>query len=93
MKFMDLLFEKIANPFVLIDELLSNGDFFDWVVEFVKKENEQQIWEMWLHKIFDKSFADFRNSVMQTQPNQMDNEQLETTVKNSKSILNGFIPT
>lgn len=89
---MDLLFEKIANPFILIDQLLLNGDFFDWVVEFVKQENERQIWEMWLHKIFDKSFADFRNSVMRTQPDQMDNEQLETTVKNSKSILNGFIP-
>lgn len=89
---MDLLFEKMANPFVLIDELLLNGDFFDWVLEFVNEENERQIWEVWLHKVFDKSFADFRNSVMQTQPNQMDNEQLETTVMNSKSILNGFIP-
>ena len=87
---MDLLFEKMANPFVLIDELLLNGDFFDWVVEFVNEENERQIWEMWLHKVFDKSFADFRNSVMQT--NQINDEDLETTVMNSKSILNGFIP-
>lgn len=87
---MDLLFEKMANPFVLIDELLLNGDFFDWVLEFINEENDRQFWEVWLHKIFDKSFEDFKNSIMQT--NQIDDEQLETTVMNSKSILNGFIP-
>lgn len=87
---MDLLFEKMANPFVLIDELLLNGDFFDWVLEFIDEENDRQFWEVWLHKVFDKSFEDFKNSIMQT--NQIDDEQLETTVMDSKSILNGFIP-
>jgi len=87
---MDLLFEKMANPFVLIDELLLNGDFFDWVLEFINEENDRQFWEVWLHKVFDKSFEDFKNSIVQT--NQIDDEQLETTVMNSKSILNGFIP-
>jgi hypothetical protein len=87
---MDLLFEKMANPFVLIDELLLNGDFFDWVLEFINAENDRQIWEVWLYKIFDKSFEDFKNSIVQQ--NQMDDEQLETTVMDSKSILNGFIP-
>lgn len=89
---MDLLFSKYASPFVLIDELLSNGDFFDWVIEFINAENDRQIWEMWLHKIFDKSFEEFRNSIIETQPDEMDKEQLETTFNHSKSILNDFIP-
>lgn len=89
---MDLLFEKMANPFILIDELISNGDFFDWVVEFINVENDRQIREVWLHKIFDKSFEEFRNSVVKIQPDEMYEEQIETTISNSKSILNGFIP-
>ena len=92
MKFADLLFSKYASPQILIDQLISNGDFFDWVVEFINAENDKQAWEVWLHKVFDKSFEDFRNSLLQTRSNQMDDEQLETTISNSKSILNGFIP-
>lgn len=89
---MDLLFSKYASPYSLIDDLILNGDFFDWVVEFVDAENERQIWEMWLHKVFDRSFEEFRKSVIKKQPNQVTDEQIETTILNSKSILNGFIP-
>ena len=89
---MDLLFSKYASPQILIDQLISNGDFFEWVIEFINAENDRQTWEVWLHRIFDKSFDEFRNSVRRNQPDQMDDEQLETTISNSKSILNGFIP-
>lgn len=92
MEFADLLFSKYASPQILIDQLISNGDFFEWVIEFINAENDRQTWEVWLHRIFDKSFDEFRNSVRRNQPDQMDDEQLETTISNSKSILNGFIP-
>lgn len=92
MKFADLLFSRYASPQILIDQLILNGDFFDWVIEFINGENDRQAWEVWLHKIFDKSFEEFRNSIRQNQAGQMDDEQLETTISNSKSILDGFIP-
>ena len=92
MKFADLLFSRYASPQILIDQLILNGDFFDWVIEFINGENDRQAWEVWLHKIFDKSFEEFRNSIRQNQAGQIDDEQLETTISNSKSILDGFIP-
>ena len=88
---MDLLFSKYADPFTLLDELISNGDFFDWTIEFVNGENDRQIWEMWLHKVIDKSYEEFRNSVLKTETT-VDESDLETTVMDSKSTLNGFIP-
>lgn len=91
MKFADLLFSKYASPQILIDQLISNGDFFDWVIEFIDAENDRQAWDVWLHKVIDKSFEEFRESI-QTHVNQMDDEQLETTISDSKSILNAFIP-
>ena len=91
MKFADLLFSKYASAQILIDHLISNGDFFDWVIEFIDAENDRQAWEVWLHKVIDKSFEEFRESI-QTHVNQMDDEQLETTISDSKSILNAFIP-
>lgn len=92
MKFADLLFTKYASPQILLDQLISNGDFFDWVVEFINAENDRQAWEVWLHKIFDQTFEEFRNSIHPKQPDPSTEEQLETTISNSKSILNGFIP-
>lgn len=88
---MDLLFSKYASPFSLIDELISNGDFFDWTLEFIDAENDRKITEVWLHKIFDKSFEEFKNSIL-TEENTVTNEQLETTIVESQSILNNFIP-
>ena len=88
---MDLLFSKYASPFSLIDELIANGDFFDWTLEFIDAENERMIMEVWLHKIFDQSLEDFKNSIMKEEII-VTEEQLETTIVESNSILTNFIP-
>lgn len=91
MKFVDSLYSKYASPQFLIDELISNCDFFEWVIEFINAENDRQAWEVWLHKVFDKSFEDFKKSVGISQ-NEITEEQIETTVLDSKSLLSEFIP-
>lgn len=91
MKFADLLFSKYASPQILLDGLISNGDFHEWVIEFVNAENERQIWDVWIHKVFDKSFAEFKNSIVENH-REIPEEQIETTIRNSHSILNEFIP-
>lgn len=91
MKFADLLFQKYASPFSLIDELISNGDFTEWINEFIDAENDRKIMDIWLHKVFDKSFAEFKQSILENDEAVSD-EQIETTVSNSRAILNNFIP-
>ena len=86
---MDLLFEKMADPFRLLDQLILNGDLLEWTLEFIDDQNDRQLWDVWLHKVFDKSFEDFKKTIMGSEPNE---EQLETTISESKSIINGFIP-
>lgn len=88
---MDLLFSKYASPFLFIDTMLLNGMFCDSIDEIMRSENDKKTWEFYLHKVFDKSFDEFLRSV-ETQTNKPSDEQLETTVKNSVNILNGFIP-
>ena len=92
MKFADLLFSKYANPQILLDQIIQGGDFFEWTVEFINAENDRQAWEVWLHKVFDKSFKEFQESVRENHPNWIDDEQIETTISDSKSILNTFNP-
>ena len=89
---MDLLFSKYASPCLLIDVVIRSNGFFDFVIEFFKLCDEEKTWQVWLHKVYDKSFIDFKNSLGVSIVEPATNEQIETTVKNSKNLLNGFIP-
>lgn len=91
---MDLLFTRYASPFVLLDDLiLTNSlndfvdDFFDFVIEERKEKTE---WEFFLHKVYDKSWSEFSNSIKQSE-NQEPINLGETLIK-SKNILNNFTP-
>ena len=87
---MDLLFKRYASPFVLLDSLIltnSLNSFIDDFIDFVKEDNE---WEFFLHKIYDKSWSEFRSSIKQS-----DNQEqidLGATLVKSKNILNNFTP-
>ena len=91
---MDLLFKRYASPFVLLDSfILTNSlnnfvsDFFDFVIEDRKEKTE---WEFFLHKVYDKSWSEFRSGIKQS-----DNQEpidLGATLNKSKNILNNFTP-
>lgn len=88
---MDLLFSKYANPFLLLDGMIQTGRFAEFVIEFITLDNEKTMWEFYLHKVYDKSYEDFKRSL---HPARKPTEsEIKTTVNGSKSILDGFIPT
>lgn len=90
---MDLLFERYANPFLLLDNLIATGRFFEFVMEFIDIHNNKEIYDVWLHKIFDKSFEAFKTQVMENNEiAKVDNQNVETTIKESLDILNNFNP-
>ena len=90
---MDLLFKRYASPFLLFDGIIQACEFRDFVVELLTLHSEDRLFEIWLHKVRDKSFDDFRNSMFEAaKARNVPKEQLATTVLNSKNILNSFIP-
>ena len=87
---MDLLFSKYANPFLFLDGMIKTGRFSEFVIEFMNLNSEKTMWEYYLHKVYDKSYEDFKRSLLPVQkPTAKD---IKTTVNSSKSILGGFIP-
>ena len=91
---MDLLFKRYASPFVLLDSLilthsLNNfiNDFFDFIIEERKEKTE---WEFFLHKVYDKSWGEFSDSIKQS--NDQTPIDLGATLTKSKNILNNFTP-
>ena len=91
---MDLLFTRYASPFVLLDSLIITNslnnfidEFFDFIIEERKEKTE---WEFFLHKVYDKSWGEFSNSIKQS--NNQKQVDLGATIINSKNILNNFTP-
>lgn len=97
---MDLLFREYTSPFILLDNLIISLKFNEWIDRFLESHKEKIQWELWLHKVLDKTWNDYKQDCdseedarrnLQLQLN-MSEFELETTVKASFEIINGFNP-
>ena len=90
-----MLFRRYADPYPLMNGMLRSGQLCDFVEELVKRYNDEQrekvLWEIWLHRVFDKSYPDFVDS-LDGEPEQATPEQVRQIVAQSHSILDGFRP-
>ena len=94
---MDRLFKRYADPFSFIDGMIQTGRFLEFVRSFFEKvheeDDEKTLWEFYLHKVWDGTFADFKKEIKTNQDNQqMSEETMETTIKDSMNILKNFRP-
>lgn len=94
---MDLLSRRYASPFFVVDEMLSQGRFFEFVCEINKiadeEETKKKLWDIWIHRVFDKSFDEWKQQIESRMTAEQETTQnIEATVKNSKDILCGFNP-
>jgi hypothetical protein len=82
---------------VLLDQMIITGRLEEFVNELIHIHNEekedQSLWEIWLHRIFDKNFAEFKNSLSgHHETAAPTSEELKSIAMDSKSILAGFVP-
>lgn len=90
---MDLLFKRYADPFSLVDGYIRTARFCEFITVFCEQKTEDDRWEYFLHKVWDKSYTDFRNTLQASQDAQRLSEvDIEATVKKSMDILGNFIP-
>lgn len=91
---MDLIFKRYSNPFSLIDLLIENNQFSDFIDTFNEKVVEDMEFECWLHKIYDKSFVEFKEQVHNTMSVEvnMSEDEIKATLNKSNEILANFDP-
>ena len=87
---MDLLFHRYASPFLLLDRIIPAGDLSEFVSTLWEVNEEEMQWQYFLAKVYDKSFSDFKESMKPQQG--MSKQEIETTVRESMSMINSFIP-
>ncbi|MBO5957548.1 MAG: hypothetical protein J6Q39_08335 [Bacteroidales bacterium] len=90
---MDLLFKRYASPFLILNGYIQTCRFCEFIDNFAEAVQETDRYEMYLHKVWDKSYSEFKEDIQTTQKNRhMSNIGFETTIKNSMNILNNFNP-
>lgn len=74
--------------------MISTARFSEFVKEVIKTHNEEQedktIWEFWLHKVYDKSLGEFKESLKEATKAAPTHKELEETVRASFEMLEGF---
>ena len=89
------MFKRYSNPFSLFDELIESNQFNDFIMTLNTKYIEDLEYELWLHKVYDKSFEEFKKDISisrDAQAGYMDEEDVKATVKKSNEILSNFKP-
>lgn len=91
-----MLFQRYSDPFTLVNNMIRSRRLNEFVIQFMKLRNqdveEKTVWEMWLHKVFDMTFAEFNSSLNRTEePEQQTDEELADIVRNSWNMLDNFV--
>lgn len=79
--------------------MIESGRLLEFIHEVfqIRKEEieEKQMWEYWLHKVWEGSYAQFRESALNDTNSTKaapTHEELEQTVRESASMLVNFCP-
>ena len=90
-----MVFKRYSSPFSLFDELIESNQFNDFIVTLNTKYIEDLEYDLWLHKVYDKSFEEFKKDISisrDAQAGYMNEEDVKATVKKSNEILSNFTP-
>lgn len=83
---------------VLLNQMIKAGRLYEFIGTVINIRNEEQeekvMWEFWLHKDFERSYAEFLDAATQsstTETKAASKTELTEIVKQSKQIAS-FVP-
>ena len=82
---MDLLFKRYASPFLILDSYIENGSLTSFLRTLYEKVGEERMWEVWLHKVDNQSFDEFKNSIVEA------NEKVDNSTDTINDILSNSL--
>lgn len=86
---MDFLCKRYGgSPFFILDRFIEQNRLSEFIYEVWSIHNEEEVFDIWLHKVDDKSYQDFRDSLIPPKP--VNKEEVAKTIEDSTNILEGF---
>lgn len=93
---MDLLSQRYASPFLILDEFIRLRQLHEFSVEILKTIAEERIhnarWEYYIHKVWDMSFEDYVKACEKPKEVELSHEEIGDIISKSKMMLKGFMP-
>ena len=62
--FMDLVYKRYSNPMELIDNMILFLIFQSSFLNLLTMSQTRKLYDIWKSKVYDKSYADFKNEMM-----------------------------
>ena len=76
-----------------MDGCIATARFSDFIDMVSQQQMEDNRWEFFLHKVWDKSYEECRSEMQVSQDLQrMSDDAMEATVERSMQILGNFVP-
>lgn len=100
---MDLLYSKYASPIEFMNLYINNGQFGEFVENIINKENkrkqeeadrenEQKLWQLYVHSMTDKSFNDWKAQVLQSSGTASVGKDADLTDSDIDKIMEKLFP-
>lgn len=95
---MDLLAQRYASPFLILDEFVRLKQLHEFIVETLTRIADEKAhdvrWNFWLHRVYDMSFEDYVRRCEQPPEveQKTDYAKIGSIISDSKTLLNGFVP-
>lgn len=96
---MDLLAQRYASPFLMLDEFIRTKQLHDFTIEVLNLIAEEKIhdarWQFYLHRFIEMPFEDYVKLCEESTKEQkgISHEEIGNTINESKMMLEGFIPS
>ena len=96
---MDLLAQRYASPFLILDEFIRLHQLSDFVIEILKTMAEEKKhearWQYYLHKVYNMTFEEYVQACERQNSNEqnMTREEISDVINDSAKMLEGFNPS
>lgn len=94
---MDLLAQRYASPFFVLDEFIRLKQLHEFLVQTLTRIADEKVhdarWNFWLHKVFDMTFEEYvRQCEEPEQAAEIDFAQIGGIISDSQNVLAGYVP-
>lgn len=90
------MFKRYSDPLVLLNHMIRTGRMYEFITELIEIRNEEldekASWEFWLHKDFERSFAEFRDDLLNNEKNASLTKKDLANIVNQSAEIASFIP-
>ncbi len=86
------MFSRYGNAETLLDGYINYGRLRYFINDFIDICNEEQVWDIWKHKVQDKSYSEFREEILTPDNQAVSAAKISETINQSLDILAKFNP-